>query len=126
MMFLKQKIFGKIKGRGCADRKKHKETLSKDETSAPTVATDSLFLTCLIEVMEERDVEKVNLPCAFMQAYMEGETVHLKLEGKMVDILAKMDPQLYSKYIRNTGNHTVMYVDLKKCIYGTLQAALLF
>ena len=29
-----------------------------------------------------------------MQAYMEGETVTIKLEVKMVEILTKLDPEL--------------------------------
>ena len=34
-----------------------------------------------------------------MQAYMEGETVHMKLEGKMVDLLTKLDPRIYCKHV---------------------------
>ena len=50
----------------------------------------------------------------------------MKLEGKMVYILAKLDPRLYRKYIRNKVKRTLMYVELKKDLSGTLQAALLF
>jgi hypothetical protein len=34
-----------------------------------------------------------------MQADMEG-TVHMKLEGKMAELLVRIDPKLYRKYIR--------------------------
>ena len=44
LMFLKPKKGGKIKGRGCAEGRKQREYLTKDDTSAPTVATESLFL----------------------------------------------------------------------------------
>ena len=44
LMFLNQKRCGKIKGRGCADRRKQRKYLTKDDTSAPTVATEALFL----------------------------------------------------------------------------------
>ena len=53
-MFPKQKICGKIKCRGCADGRKHHEYLAKDDTSVPTVETEALFLTCLIDAMEHR------------------------------------------------------------------------
>ena len=43
----------------------------------------------------------------------------------MVDIISKMDPQLYRKYVQNKGKRTVMHVDLNKALYGTLHAALL-
>ena len=57
---------------------------------------------------------------------MEDETVSMKLEGKMVNILTNLEPKLYRKYIRTEGNKPIMYVELKKALYGTLQAALLF
>ena len=51
-MFLKQKISGKIKGRGCADGRKQRKYLTKEDIILPTVATEALFLTCLIYAME--------------------------------------------------------------------------
>ena len=48
----------------------------------PSVATEALFLTCLIDAINHREVATVDIPGAFMQSDMEGETVHMKLEGK--------------------------------------------
>ena len=79
LMFLKQKICRKIKGRGCVDGRKHREYLTKDNTSAPTVETESLLLTCLINVTEHRKVAMVDIPGSFIQADMEGETVYMNL-----------------------------------------------
>ena len=50
-MFLKQERCRKIKGRGCVDGRKHRKYLTKDNTSAPTVETEDLFFTCLINAM---------------------------------------------------------------------------
>ena len=69
-MFMKQKRCGKIKGRGCSDGRKQRKYLTKDDTSAPTVATEALFLTCIINSMEHRKVAAVEIPGAFMQADM--------------------------------------------------------
>ena len=66
LMFLKQKRYGKIKGRGCADGRKQRGSIDTSETSAPTVATEALMLTCVIDAMERRDVATVNIPGAFM------------------------------------------------------------
>eukprot|EP00957_Ditylum_brightwellii_P124665 9501520-Ditylum_brightwellii.AAC.1 len=44
LMFLKKKQCGQIKGRGCADGRKQQTYTHKDETSAPTVATEALML----------------------------------------------------------------------------------
>ena len=45
LMFLKQKRSGRIKGRGCADGQKQREFTTKEESSAPTISTEALFLT---------------------------------------------------------------------------------
>jgi hypothetical protein len=42
-MFLKEKRCGTIKGHGCADGRKQRDYMTKQETSAPTVATEALF-----------------------------------------------------------------------------------
>ena len=41
---------------------------------------------------------------------MEGETVHMKMEGKMADLLKNIDPKLYQKYVTNKKGITVLYL----------------
>jgi hypothetical protein len=126
LMFLKRKRCGMIKGRGCADGRKQRAYTSKEETSSPTVATESLMLSCIIDAKEKRDVATADIPNAFMQADMEGEEVLMKLEGTMAELLVKLDPKMYRKCILIKNGKSVMYVKLQKALYGTLQAALLF
>ena len=52
LMFLKMKRSGKIKGRGCADGRKQRIYKTKEETSSPTISTEALFLTCMINALE--------------------------------------------------------------------------
>jgi hypothetical protein len=125
LMFLKEKRCGTIKGRGCADGRKQREHISKDETSSPTVAIESVMLSCTIDAREHRDVATADIPGAFMQTDMD-DTVHMMLEGKMAELLVKIDPKLYRKYLKTRNGKPIMYVQLKKALYGTLQAALLF
>ena len=54
-----------------------------ENTSEASVATEVLFLTCLIDAMDHQKVATVDIHGSFMQLDMEGETVHMKLEGKM-------------------------------------------
>ena len=61
-----------------------------------------------------------------MQSDMEGPDIHMKLEGKMVSILTQMDKKLYKKYTVQEKGKPVIYVRLRKALYGTIQAALLF
>ena len=97
LMFLKQKRNGTIKGRGCADGRKQRKYTAKEEASSPTVAIESVMLSCVIDAKEKRDVGTVDLPGAFMQADMEDE-VYMKLEGKMAELMVRIDPN----YIANT------------------------
>jgi hypothetical protein len=60
-----------------------------------------------------------------MQADID-ELVHVKFEGKIAEMLVRIDPKLYRKYVKNENGKTVLYVELRKALYGTLKAALLF
>jgi hypothetical protein len=124
-MFLKEKRCGLIKGRGCADGRKQRDYLTKEETSSPTVAIESVMLSCTIDAKEKRDVATVDIPGAFMQTDMEG-TVHMVLEGTMAELLVKLHPKLYQKHVQIKKGKPTMYVQLKKALYGRLQASLLF
>ncbi|KAI2500335.1 Reverse transcriptase (RNA-dependent DNA polymerase) [Fragilaria crotonensis] len=125
LMFLKEKRNGIIKARGCADGRKQRAFTTKEEASSPTVSIESVMLSCVIDAKERRDVATVDLPGAFMQADME-DTVHMKLEGKMAELLVKCDPKLYREYVQMENGKEVLYVQLTKALYGTLKAALLF
>ena len=73
LMFLKRKRCGKIKARGCADGRKQREFISKEEASSPTVSTHALMATCLIDAIEGRDVATIDIPGAFLQAEMDED-----------------------------------------------------
>ena len=124
-MFLKQKRCGTIKGRGCADGRPQREYLGKEDTTSPTVMTESLLLSCIADAMERRRVATCDLPGAFMQTDNE-ERIIIRLEGPMAKLLTKVDKNLYSKYVVYENGRAVMYAELNKALYGTLKAALLF
>ena len=125
LMFLKQKRTGQIKGRGCADGRKQRLHTPKDDASSPTVATESVLLSCVIDAKERREVATVDIPGAFMQGDQD-ETVHMRLEGTLAELLTKCDPKLYRQYVVTENNKPVLYVELMKALYGTLRAALIF
>ena len=125
LMYLKQKRCGRIKGRGCADGRKQRLYKSKEETSSPTVSSEALFLTCVIDAKEKRKVMTIDIPGAFMQSDID-ELIHIRLEGPMAELLTKVDPKKYRKYLTEEHGKKVMYVELSKALYGTLQGATLF
>jgi hypothetical protein len=125
LICMSKKRRGKIKARGCADERKQRETTTKEVASYPTVVIESVMLSATINAMEERDVATVDIPGAFMQAYID-EVVHVSFEIDITKMLVRMDPKLYRKYVRDKNSKAVLYVELLKALYGTLRAVLLF
>ena len=125
LMFLKRKRCGKIKGRGCADGRKQRAYITKEDSTAPTVSTEAVFLTAVIDAMEGRSVAILDVPGAFMQAEID-ELVHVRFTGAMVTLLLEIDHEMYKDYVVVEKGEQVMYMELLKALYGTLRAARLF
>jgi hypothetical protein len=94
-------------------------TLAREDAASPTVATESVFLTTVIDALEGRDVAVIDVPGAFMQADMD-ELVQVRFTGKMVDLLLEIDRNMYGPCVVKEGKETVMYVELLKALYGTV------
>ena len=125
LMFIKEKRCGTIKARGCADGRKQRLYKTKAETSSPTVRTESLLLSCVIDAKERRKVVTCDVPGAFMQVDID-EVVHVRLEGALAELLTKVDPALYTEYLVKENGTTILYIQLDKALYGTLSASMLF
>ena len=125
LMFLKKKRCGTIKGHGCADGGKQQAYITKEESTSPTISTEAMFLTAIIDAWENHKVVVLDVPGAFMQVDMD-ELVHVWLQGKMVDKLLEIDHDLYASYVSMENGEKVMYVELLKALYGTLRATQLF
>ena len=125
LMFLKEKHTGQIKGRGCAYGCKQQLYIQKEETCSLTVAVESLLISATMDAYERRNTATVDIPGAFMQADMVGN-FHFKLEGRLAELLTKIDSKRYDEYLYNNNGNPTMYVNLKKALYGTLQATMLF
>ena len=52
IMTVKEKRDESLKGRFCADSRKQRGTMEKDESTSPTVAMDSVFITAAMEAAE--------------------------------------------------------------------------
>ena len=124
LMYLKQKRCGRIKARGCADRRKQRLWKTKEETSSPTVRTESVFLSAIIDSYENRHIVTCHIPGAFMQADID-EVVHVKFEGDIAKLLVKADRVPYIPYITYEHDKKTL-VRTTESSLRTLQAALLF
>ena len=66
-------------GRVCADGGKQRNWLSKEDTSSPTVSTEGLMLSCMIDAMEGREVATADIPGDFLQTDYDKGDIHIKL-----------------------------------------------
>jgi hypothetical protein len=90
------------------------------------VSLEALLLTSIIDAQEGQDIATVDIPSAFLHSDID-ELIHLRLDGPMADMLVRVNPDKYRNFIvKHRNGKSVIYVELKKALYGTLQAALLF
>ena len=125
---IKEKRDGKVKGRTVADGSTQRDYIPPEQATSPTVSIEALLLTCVIDAMEERAVAVADVSGAFLKTEMpeDDEDVTVVFEGKMVELLIKTDAS-YEKYVHiNNAGKKVLYVRLKKAMYGCLKAARLF
>jgi hypothetical protein len=88
-MFLKLKRDRNIKGRAVAGGNKQRNYISKEDASSPTVTTESVLLSFIMDAEEHRDVAVVDIPNVFVQTRVENEKdmAFIKIRGILVDIL---------------------------------------
>ncbi len=82
---------------------------------------ESQFLSSVVDAQERRDVATCDIPGAFMD-----KTVCMRLSGLLAKLLTKVSKQKYTKYMSEENGKPVIYVRLRKALYGALQAARLF
>ena len=94
LVFLKEIWDGNIKARGCFNGRVQRNYMKNQDTSSPTAMQESLMVTCIIDVMEGRNVAIAYIPVAFLQTDMAhcDFTVHVKLCGVLVYLLVNIDP----------------------------------
>jgi hypothetical protein len=128
-MFLKPKRDGKIKGRTMVGGDNQRGYISKEDASYLTVATESVLLSCIIDAEEERDVEVVDIPNAFVQTRVENEKdmAFIKIRGILVDILVEIAPYVYKSYVsKDKKGSKQLLVQCQNSLYGTMAARLLY
>ena len=128
-MFVIKKRDGKIKAREVAGGNKQRGFIEKEDASSPTVATESVLLTCTIDAMENRDVCVVDIPNAFIQTRVENkkdQTIN-RIRGELVTMLVDIAPDVYSDFVEvdKRGNKQLI-VRCLNALYGTMVASLLF
>jgi hypothetical protein len=114
LMYLKEKRNGIIKGRGCADGRPQRLYTDKSDSSSPTASLAGVMTTCVIDAYEQRDVATVDIPGAFLQTKMpkDEKKVHVILDDRMAELLAKISPETYQKYVAHKRGKKFIYCEL--------------
>jgi hypothetical protein len=128
-MVLKQKRDGNIKGRTVAGENKQRDYISKEDASSPTVATEAVLLSCIIDAKEGRDAAVVDIPNVFVQTRVENkkDMAFVKICGVLVDILVEIAPDVYKPYVsRDKKGVKHLLVQCQNALYGTMVPSLLY
>jgi hypothetical protein len=71
-----------------------------------------MLLTAAVEAKEGQDMMTANIPNAFVQTNIEvdnNEKMLMKIHGTLVDMLTKLDPELYLSYVVQENDKKVLY-----------------
>jgi hypothetical protein len=97
--------------------------------SSSTVSAEAITLTCIIDVLEGRDIAVVEIPNAFVQTVVEDEEqcVIICIRGNLVDVLVSIAPHVYGLYrLFNKSGQKLLLVQCLNALYGAMLAALLY
>ena len=127
-LFLKEKRSGEIKGRTMAGGNKQRDHVSKEDASLPTVATESVLLTCIIGAEEGGDVAVMDIPNAFIQTCVEDEKdiAFISICGVLVDTLVDIAPDVCGPHVAEDKKGVKqLTVQCLNALCGTMVASLL-
>ena len=116
LLFLVEKRDGTIKSRHCANGSVQRNWISSENTASPTVYTESVLLSAIIDAEERRDVAVSDVPNAFIQTESpeldeDGNRMIMKIRGAIVDIICNMDPS-YSEFVVVERGQKVLYTHI--------------
>ena len=81
-------------------------------------------MTLLIDARERRDVATADIVGAYLLTNMK-DYVLLRIIGDTVNMMCQINPK-YLSYVTQEGSKQVLYMRLKKALYGCMQSAILW
>ena len=128
-MFVVKKRDGVTKARIVAGGNQQRGHVTKEESSSPTVSTESVLLTSIVDAHEGREVAVIDIPNAYIQTHVDDpkDRVIIRITGVVVDWLVKVAPEVYEPYVViNKRGEKSLLVECHNAIYGTMVAGLLY
>jgi hypothetical protein len=117
------------KGQDGGGGNKQRIYIEKEDASLPTVATESVILTSVIDAVEERETAIIDIPNAFIQTVVtdKEKRVIIRLRSMLVDMLVKIAPAIYQDYVsKNKQGEKQLLVECLNALYRTMVASLLY
>ena len=125
-----EKRDGQIKGHTCADGSTQRAYTNRDKPASPTVFTELILITGVIDVKEKHDDMMADIPNAFVQTEIgekpTREKIFMKICGPLVDILLEIDHDLYGPYVVYDHGEKLVYVIMLKALYGMILSSMLY
>jgi hypothetical protein len=118
---IKEKRCGLIKGCTVADGRKQRSLCTKEETTSPTVSTDALMLSTMIDACEERDVATADVAGACSHADQDDFTL-IKLEGVSVDVMCDVCKE-HKEFVMCENGTKVLCLRLLKALHGCMKSS---
>ncbi len=84
----------------------------KQQSTLPTVATESVFITVVIDAHKGRAVACFDIPGAFLHTNSDKD-ITMVLKGRLAELMVQVAPNLYRKYISVDRKGTaILYVKM--------------
>ena len=123
LIFLTEKRDDSVKARMCVDGSK--QEMDKSEVLAPTISTDELFITLVVDAYEGKDVATIHIPEAFLKTSVKLGN-YIKFTGVMLYILCQLNPRLYRQYVVLENGRKLLYTEAHKAVYVMVDSAFFF
>ena len=95
--------------------------MGKKDIASPTAPNESIILIAEIDAKEGRYVMGIDAPNTFFQT-----EIIMKYTGALVDMLLKMDPDMFKGYVVYENGRKSVYLVILRAIRGMLVASLLW
>ena len=102
--------------------------IMKEDASSPTVSSEAVMLTCVVDANENREVAIVDIPNAFIQTVVKDEKdrAFIHIRGPLVNILVSIAPDVYGPYVMvGKKGKKQLLVQCLTVLYGTMVVVLL-
>ena len=114
-----------MKVRTCVDEQEKLKKAVPRDASPPTAPTESVLIRAKKYSHKGRDVEICNILGDFRSANM-GKDVKMAMCGMLAELMVNIYPRIYRQNMIHENGRPVLYVTLKKVLYGFLRLAFLF